>query len=180
MSKASVIRAYTNHCHWVRTRLDRLTAYPESALHASPGAGKWTMLQILEHLCRSEELSLQYLRKKLSSGTSGLQRSGPGAWFRGWLISWYLEVPVKFKAPKMVDVSHDPGAPDLASARARWEKIMADWLLFLDQQPEEVFDFAVYKHPLGGRIGWMATIRFFTQHTRRHFRNAPLDTKNYA
>jgi hypothetical protein len=143
--------------------------YTDEQLNFRPPGGKWSAIQNMHHLLLSEELSLQYVRKKLSFHPP-LEKRGPGAAWRGFLLWFYLNVPLKFKAPEIVGEPQLPESASLADTRARWKSAQAEWERFFQEMPPELADKVVYRHPLAGRLGWPETIDFFHHHFQRHHR----------
>jgi hypothetical protein len=155
--------------HLVSGLLDECAQYPDSTLNYRPGGAGWSAVQTMHHLLLSEELSLQYVQKKLSFNPR-LETRGVGAHWRGFLLWFYLNTPFKFKAPDVVGAQKLPEQVSLADTRARWEAAQTGWEHFIQQMPAELLDKAVYRHPLAGRLGWPETIGFFRHHFLRHRR----------
>lgn len=121
----------------------------------------------MHHLILTEELSLQYVRKKLSFDPK-LEKVDFSTMIKQLLLRFYLNVPIKFKAPDAVGDQSLPGFTTLADTRSRWMKVRQEWTQFLEQMPAELEDKAVYKHPLAGRLGWTGMLAFFQYHLERH------------
>jgi hypothetical protein len=148
-----------------------MAPYGDEVLNRKPASGGWSALQTLHHLILTEELSLAYVKKKLSFNPE-LESAGFGAHWRGFLLWLSLSAPIKFKAPKNVGDEHLPDFSTIADTRARWEKIRADWTEFFAQMPENLADKALYKHPRAGRLGWPQMLAFFETHFGRHLKQA--------
>lgn len=151
----------------LRELLDQLADYSEEDLNRSPGPGKWSALQVMQHLHRSEELSLQYLRKKLSNPAT-LKRAGLMTSLRELFLAVYLDVPLKFKAPKAVSPETFPEGATLDGLGTSWQSLRGQIREFLAAQPEIAFRSEAYKHPLAGRVTLNAMLAFFQGHFRRH------------
>lgn len=139
----------------------------DEILNRQPANGGWSALQTMHHLILTEELSLAYVRKKLSFDPQ-LEPAGFGARLRGFLLWFYLNTPFKFRAPKNVGDENIPGHSTFDETRARWQKIRADWTDFFSQMPDNLADKATYKHPRAGRLGWPQMLAFFETHLGRH------------
>ncbi len=122
-------------------------------------------MQILHHLLLVEEGTLAYVRKKLR---------------RNFLLTVFIEMPIKFKAPPGISGQHLPAYATLADTRARWEKARQNWAAFLGELPEELLDKQVFKHPFVGRLGWRQTVVFLDGHFRRHGRQLRRGMKAWA
>ena len=147
--------------------LEELRPYSEEMLNRVPGPGQWSPLQVMQHLKRSEELSLQYLRKKLSN-PAALKRAGIATFLRDRVLDIYLDAPFKFKAPKVVNPETFPEQVTLAELGASWQELRGKIRQFLSMQPEGVFRTEAYKHPFAGRITLKGMLTFFEAHFRRH------------
>ena len=84
------------------------------------------------------------------------------------LLKFYLNAPIKFKAPPMVAAEKLPEQSTLEEARAQWLAIREEWKVFFATLPPELHNKAIYKHPFGGRLGWKQMYIFFAAHTKRH------------
>jgi hypothetical protein len=144
-----------------------LERYSHAVLNASPGPGKWSAMQVLQHLLRSETLSLGYLQKKWSYSPELKPASFRTRW-REFILASYLGVPIKFKAPKGVNEEHFPEESDFSATRKQWLETRKEMEAFLSELPNEVFEKEFYRHPIAGRITIPGMLRFFERHTQRH------------
>ncbi|MEO6037984.1 MAG: DinB family protein, partial [Saprospiraceae bacterium] len=117
--KTAILRKYERYDQHVRSFLDALAQYPDEQLNRKPAGGGWSAMQVLHHLLLTEELSMAYIRKKLSYNPS-LEKVGLGSHWRTFLLHAFLRSPVKFKAPAMIGDSNLPDFATLAETRARW------------------------------------------------------------
>lgn len=147
--------------------VDELSGHSIEALQQPPAPGQWSALQVMQHLMRSEELSMQYLRKKLSYQPE-LQKAGMAAALRSRLLRFYLRLPFKFKAPAPVDASTFKTDVSLDELARRWRANRRELRAFLDGLPADLYDKEVYKHPFAGRLTLMGMVDFFDGHFRRH------------
>ena len=139
----------------------------DESLNAAPGPGQWSAVQVMHHLIVSEELALSYLHKKLSY-TPKLEKAGFRTWLRKAMLKFYLALPIKFKAPKVVSGEVLPEFATLAATEARWEAVRADLSAFLTKAPAEYFDKELFKHPFAGKLTLGGMLEFFLSHFRRH------------
>jgi len=153
----------------VEDLLTEISALGDTALNKRPPGGGWSVVQVMHHLIISEEQSLRYVQKKLSFNPK-LNDSGLMEWLRARTLWFYLNVPIKFKAPPMVGDENLPEFATLEDTRERWLKIRGDWAGYLDKMPPEVAGKAVYRHPIAGRLGWAGMFTFFTTHLTRHLK----------
>lgn len=167
MNRASILRQNTQYEQLVNDLLLEMQGHTEERLNSRPADGGWSAIQTMYHLILSEELSLAYVRKKLSFNPT-FQTADISADGRSFLLWLSLSSPFKFKAPPAISKEHLPEQASLASARERWLKIRAEWTDFLTQMPDELLDKLVYKHPRAGKLKWSGMLHFFKTHFLRH------------
>lgn len=139
----------------------------DEELNRSPAPGKWSAIQVMHHLIISEELSLGYVRKKLSFKPE-LKKAGFSEKFRRMLLKIYLGLPFKFKAPKGVNDEALPAFVSFSETAQRWDAIRADLAGFLDGVAPDLKDRELYKHPAAGKMTLSGMLDFYLAHFRRH------------
>ncbi len=169
--RAAILRKNEQYDAQVRQLFEVLAPYSDEQLNRKPANGGWSAIQTLHHLILSEDLSLAYVRKKLSFNPV-VNKVGLGTYWRSFLLSAYLGSPLKFKAPTVVGDTYLPAFASLADTRTRWEKVRQTWTQFLKDMPDNLLDKQVYKQPFAGRLGWLQTINFFQMHFFRHRKQA--------
>ncbi|MCP3933286.1 MAG: DinB family protein [Bacteroidetes bacterium] len=147
--------------------LNKLESYSDTSLNKKPDAESWSVLQILHHLIRSEGLSKKYVEKKLSFKPK-LNRPGLSNIFRNFLLKSYLNVPIKFKAPKGVSTPHLPESSDIKSTKDIWLNQRKELRQYLKTIPSEMIGKEIYKHPIAGRLTLPQMLDFFQTHYERH------------
>lgn len=159
-------RAYTQK---VDDLLRQYASYPEELLNQTPADGGWSALQTMYHLVLVEELSLSYVRKKMSFESS-FPKAGIGEAWRSFQLWIFLVAPFKFKAPPRVGGTIDDFPKDItmSDVQARWNTVRAEWATFFENVSPEIAAAAVYKHPRVGKLGWIHTLSFFETHFDRH------------
>jgi uncharacterized damage-inducible protein DinB len=147
--------------------LDLLAPLGHATLNQQPADGGWSVLQVMHHLILSEEGSLRYVKKKMSFNPE-LKRGGWGHRLRSLLLSVFLGLPFKFKAPKGVAGEALPTESDFQATAQRWLDTRRELRGFIAELPPEVLRTALYRHPRAGRLTLMGMLRFFHEHFRRH------------
>ncbi len=154
-----------------------LKKFSDNDLNWKPEEGKWSVLQIMEHLILAESLSQKYLEKKLSFDPA-LKNTNVLSGMRSMFVSFYLKTPIKVKAPAVVDQT-------LADQSTFWELVKLwkqnreDLETFLNSLAPEMFKKQVYKHPLGGRMSIGNMMTFHKHHFNRHRKQIESILKNF-
>lgn len=131
--------------------------------------GKWSILHVLAHLVKTEEVVLQYCRKKVQA--ADLRRVSPMTSLRASLLPLLVGKRLyRYKAPRVVAPAPDLEYTGLEDLFTEWEKVRKDWKQFIEQLPEDKLDKEVYRQPNLGRLGWKGTFIFFENHMKRHWK----------
>lgn len=167
--KSKIIHLNTTYQAKVEHLLEQVKEYGDARLNANASNGGWSAIQTMHHLILAEELSLSYVRKKLSFNPA-LPAPGLGSRLRVFLLWFYLNLPIKFKAPKIVGDENLPGFSSLEETRERWSRVREEWTRFILDMPGDVAGKVVYRHPVVGRLSWAGNLLFFHYHFDRHRR----------
>jgi hypothetical protein len=145
--------------------LDLVSSVPAERYFYQRG-NHWSIAHILTHLLISEQMSLQYMKKK-SLGIHTLDNSGVLEEFKTILLKISQRLPLKFKAPKIV-VEKTPPALSFHDLTLRWSecrKELHGFLLSLDDKNARK---KIYKHPVVGRLDAAQAVLFFREHVNHH------------
>ncbi len=146
--------------------LEKLSGYSTETLKKRED-GRWSVMDNLSHLMLVENLSVGYVKKKLSFN-SELKSAGLATSWRSFLLSSYAWLPLKFKAPKAVSEQNFPDYESLDEVRSKWLEQRKELEKYLSGLPEGHFDKELYKHPLVGRMSLHGMVKFFEGHLKRH------------
>ena len=145
--------------------LARLDGLGDDLLNRTPGEGEWSVIQVLCHLCLAEELSVGYMREKMKGTASA---AGLTHRLKSSLLSLALRSPLRFRAPgRSTEV---PDWEALSVVAGRWGAARRELEEILDDQPAEMVDRAIFKHPRVGMISLDQTLRFVEEHIAHHER----------
>ena len=152
-----------------RKQLIEIVASADAGLlNRSPAEGKWSILQILYHVRASEAGTLRYIEKKLSFSPDGLASSSFLSGAKLLLLEITLRSPLKFKAPKGLDVFPEKLA--LEEINADWDQSDKGFLQLIDRLDERQLGWQLFKHPIIGRLDMQQTIKFMISHFDHHAR----------
>jgi hypothetical protein len=138
------------------------------ALAKQPIEGKWSILQILYHLLAAERGTLQYINKKLSFSPDGLPKASLFSGFKLLALRLILASPLKFKAPKGLDVF--PEQLDIQEIRREWDLVDSGFSALNERLSDEQLEWQLFKHPIIGRISMLQTAQFMISHLDHHVR----------
>ena len=147
--------------------LARLTSHSDETLNQSATPGKWSAIQTLYHLKLAEAQSAHYIQKKLSFNPE-LKKAGPSDAIRIMLMQFFLWAPIKTKAPTHISGSALPDYATLGELSGEWKNDRLKLRLLLESLPEDIFDKALFKHPIAGRLSISGMLSFFESHFARH------------
>jgi hypothetical protein len=145
--------------------LDELEAMEPGTLRARPLPGKWTILEIVEHIVLAERFVLQGLPEP-----SHLPAAKPGlkGRLRYLLVLFVLRanIPVGVGSPAMIP----QGNRDLAELRGLWNEDQAWVLAYVTRFGSRGLKRAILRHPVTGPITVKQAITLSRAHLDRHIR----------
>ncbi|TXH27866.1 MAG: DinB family protein [Cyclobacteriaceae bacterium] len=128
--------------------------------------GKWSLSQVFAHLIASEQLSVQYLRKKIQA-IDEQPNTGLIEELKMWALIISQRLPFKFKAPKVV-VDHTPAFKDVAEIESAWNQTRKELKDVLGRFGANHLTRKIYKHPVAGKLNIVQATRFFSEHIIHH------------
>ncbi|MCH8318389.1 MAG: DinB family protein [Bacteroidetes bacterium] len=147
--------------------MENLEKFGETALSFQPHQDKWSIIQVIHHLNKSEQLSVAYINKKLQYRTN-IKNSGIAAVIRSFLLKLALRSSFRFKAPKFIaDV---PKTDTFESIKDQWEQTRMDIRKLLDKFPDEFLDKNIFKHAFAGKMNIYQMLNFMQDHFDHHLK----------
>jgi len=129
-------------------------------------AGKWSVAQILSHLIASEQLSVNYLNKKIL-GIQTAKKSGVKEDLKMLVLIISQRLPLKFKAPRtIVENTHIYG--NVKQLIATWDKARIEIREVLEKFQDDQIKLLIFKHPIAGMLNIQQAVRFFKEHITHH------------
>jgi len=147
--------------------LKSLSDLSPEAMNRQPGPGRWSIVQVISHVTKSEALSVSYVNHKLKD-PSGLPKAGVAARFRLALLVLALRSPLRVRAPKNVADVPEGESPD-ATAR-RWDEVRVSLRALVSSFPSEHLQTAIFRHPFAGRLSLAHMLTFMGEHLAHHVR----------
>jgi hypothetical protein len=143
--------------------LDELESLGPAVLTARPRAGKWSILEIVEHLVLAERAVFKGMPDP--SRLEAAER-GPGSHARYLLVMFVLKAGIPVRAPSRRMLPQ--GGRSLAELRRMWDENRAWLLSVLDVLGPDGPGKAVFEHPVAGPLTVDQAARMVRVHFAGH------------
>ena len=145
--------------------LDEVEALSADRLTARPRPGKWTILEIVEHLVLAER---DVLRNSPEPSRLVERRRDLKARVSYPLVLFVLKygIPVEVPSPRMVPT----GRASLADLRRDWDESQRWLRSYIDGLDRNGFGRAVFEHPVTGPLTVAQAVRLGQVHVETHAR----------
>lgn len=147
------------------TLLQDLRGLDPEILQKCPNKNSWSVLQVLNHLQRSELGSLMYVKKKYL-GIDEVPNVGIKQKLLMWVSKYMYGGAFRYKAITSLSSPSNEGSLELAGKN--WKTQRKELEDFISSLPQEHINKAVYKHPILGRISMGQMLQFFADHLYHH------------
>ena len=143
--------------------LAEVRAWPADLQVARPAAGKWSALQVLDHLVRTEAGITTAAKEQLSKPQRIGVRDRAGFLF----VERVFRSRCRVQMPRSVAQVITPGEElELGEIAARWERARAQLAELVCEA--EGCRGGVFRHPVGGWMNFEQVLRFFSVHLVHH------------
>lgn len=136
-------------------------------LNRKPSAGKWSISEIISHLIIAEQLSVNYIKKKIQ-GIEAVEDSGLWESFKVMVLTIFLRMDgLKFKAPKYVEdntIKHQ----DFARLKEEWVNTRMELFRLLEKIEDKYLNRKIYKNAIVGYTNSLQALIFFQSHVAHH------------
>ncbi len=147
--------------------LDELESIDDALLNTSITQGKWSVNQIIAHLITVEELTIGYIRNKISKGNE-LPQTSLSNTLKSMLLKIVLKSGVKIKGPDAV--TSVPATSQIKALRQRWDTTRFQLEDLLTEIPPHLLEKCLFKHPYVGPLSIVQTLNFLQDHYDHHLR----------
>ena len=150
-------------------RRDRMVAelgsWKAEELRARPGTDRWSALEVVDHLVRTDIEVLRMVEE--ACGTC--HRVELRDRVRAWMVLAVMWLPTRVAMPKPVEGKVRPALTgDLAALRAEWDRVDAalhDRITALSEAEQRA---GVARHPVSGWLSARGGVRFLESHLVHH------------
>lgn len=139
----------------------------DADLNKNPAEDKWSPLQILYHVIKSEQITIISLRRTLKEHDKK-DNTGLREWMSTLLLQLALVSPLKFKAPR--SAAEVPAQPDFDEMIKKWDSIRTDFKNVIDTIPAQAITKKLFKHPYSGNMNLIHISDFLISHSEHHFK----------
>lgn len=153
------------------TLLQWISSLRPEAYAQQPASDAWSVAQIASHLYLSEQLSLAYLRKKLSFPDT-VPPYRVTSWTGIALIKLTFWSSWRVKAPATIDMWKHQPILDAAELSSKWNDLRHEIITFLDLHASQFRSHLVFRHPFAGRLTMRQMLIFMTDHLVHHRKQA--------
>lgn len=145
--------------------MTQLESFPPALMNKQWAPGKWSVVQIMQHLTFAEGDSVKYMKYKLSTEKK-FKKAGFKAWYRWLLLKIALLLPVKFKAPAALPPPKN--SLSFSEAKEEWAAARSSMRELIETMSSEQLNAELYKHPIVGRMNMSQALKFMQEHFDRH------------
>lgn len=151
-----------------RNLLDEIAKLSHTQQNFKPAPDSWSVLQVVNHLIHAETGIVKYMLKKMQ-GINTVEKAGIQAKLRLILLQGFLKSPLKFKAPKVLNIpQEDVYIYDNVSKQ--WSEVRSEFGKILDQLNPADAEKMLFKHPISGRFNIYQTMSFMREHIDHHIK----------
>lgn len=133
-------------------------------LYFRPTPGAWCALEVLDHLIRVEESTLQTVREHLPNGISISLRDRAG----GLFITSVMLSPMRVKVPPSASMVMPAATKDLSACAASWTEVREKMANLLGSLQPAQGRIGLFRHPVSGWMTMTDTLRFLSAHLQHH------------
>lgn len=165
MKKNKILELFQNVEQEKEQLFEKLNTVDTKKLNHKPNQDKWSIIQIIYHLYKSEQLSIIYIKRSVSK-PDRVSRSGLLSKIRGLILVLALKTNYKFKAPQ--NVAKVPEFGDLETYSTKWSKVRIELQKIIEQAPEKILKSDIFNHPTIGKMNIYYAVKFIQTHFQHH------------
>ncbi len=133
-----------------------------------PGADKWNMLNVAQHLIQAEESVLKQLEM---FGDGKGKKANMMSGVRSLMTTLFMKSPAKINIPKKVREGFRPFEKQrLEDVQKEWDDLRGLMKTWAEKYPDAKANRYVFKHPVAGLLTPAQTFRFLRDHIDHHIK----------
>jgi len=147
--------------------LEKLEKIAPSRLVQKPDDKSWSIIQVVSHMIKVEQGSMNYMKKKLSYNPP-LKKTGTLTAVKIGLTNLVMKLPFRFKT---TDFLEEPtNSISFEQVKSQWAETRTQMRGFLEGLSQEQLSAALHKNLLAGRVNVYQQLSFIQVHFDRHVR----------
>jgi uncharacterized damage-inducible protein DinB len=144
--------------------LSQIDRWPLEKLNHRPTSADWSVLEMLDHLVKTESAILSAAR----TGLANPHRIGIDDKLRTAFLQKVFASDRKVKVPASAGVVLPGSALQLEEIRQRWNDSREELKSFVSQADCKLLSEGIFRHPVGGWMGMRQILEFFSVHLIHH------------
>jgi DNA gyrase/topoisomerase IV subunit A len=146
------------------TKLEKLDG---RILNYKPAADKWSIVQIVFHLVKTEKLVVISINRELKNIDTS-KKLGMKERLSALLLNTALKTNFKFKAPEIV--RNVPVEYDINELITKWITVRNNLKQALEKLNSDSINKFVFEHPYSGKLDAVQTLNFLHNHFNHHLK----------
>ena len=160
--------------HWQRMEEGKayydalLQVFNDEQLNFHPENGSWSMLDVMQHLFTSENISLKFMQNFDFNRKN--EKVGLKAEVKTVMLVNRLNSRKKYQAPKILEEKKDSLniSKNPHEFSHQWDDIRKEMFSFLNDFPNDKIGHFIFSHPVVGKLNILQTMQFFVAHMKHH------------
>ncbi len=142
----------------------QIERWPLVMLNRRPTPSDWSVLEMLDHIVKSEIAILSSAR----TGLTNPHRIGLDDKLRTAFLQKVFVSDRKVKVPASASVVLPGSTLQLEAIRERWNNSREELHGFVSRADYELLSKGIFRHPVGGWMGMQQILEFFSVHLTHH------------
>ncbi len=145
--------------------IKKLENYSLKQLNSHRIQNKWSIIQIIFHLIKTEHIVIISFKKAVKNNNYE-KIAGLSAKIRSMLLNLALKTSIRFKAPKLMQ--NVPETYDFGELLRKWVMIRNELADFIKNCNSDVMNINIFRHPYAGYMNITQSIDFLDEHFNHH------------
>ncbi len=147
--------------------IDSLNNIPLETLNYRPGQDKWSIIQIIFHLVKTERITEVAISNSVKH-SENLREAGFKESISSTILNLALKSPLKIKAPALL--IKIPETYDLNELIKKWKTVRENLFEILNDFPVNLINKNVFEHPYSSKMNISQTLDFLRLHLCHHLK----------
>jgi len=150
-----------------REVFDQINSLSFEELNRKPSSGKWSISEIISHLIVAEQLSVNYIKKKIQ-GVEQVEDTGLWEEIKMIILKASQRIEgLKFQAPRYI-LENTTVHSEVNQLMTEWNRTREDLQQVLEKIQDKHLKRKIYKHARMGYLNVGHALQFFREHVIHH------------